>query len=375
MFYISNAKQCYLQLNSIKLTEKITEPMSPTRAVLCGYYGMGNAGDEALLVSLLQMLPPGVEPIVLSGNPQATKESYGVASCDRKSTFALLKILSQSDVFIWGGGSLMQDATSIASPIYYAGLMALAQQRGLKTIAWAQGIGPLNKPITRWLTKQVLLGCNAISVRDQASAQLLHNWQIEPIVAPDPVWALQSDTPPALPNTDKAIVAVVLRSHPLLTVNRLQILIQALKDFQLKSNCFILLIPFQPVQDRAIAEQIAVKIQQDCTIMSIPNPQQLKGLFKEVHMAIGMRLHSLIMAAAEGCRCFALSYDPKVSQLMSELSLPGCELQDLPHEPEIISAAWLAQLEQPASEPFKIQSLVNRALIHQQLLRETIIKD
>ena len=278
--------------------------MSPTKAVLCGYYGMGNAGDEALLVSLLQMLPAEVEPIVLSGNPQATKKSYGVASCDRKSTFALLKVLRQSDVFIWGGGSLMQDATSIASPIYYAGLMALAQQRGLTTIAWAQGIGPLNKSLTRWLTKQVLLGCNAVSVRDNASAKLLSNWQIKPLIAPDPVWALQSDTPPALPDTDKPIVAVVLRSHPLLTPNRLQTLIQALQDFQTQSNSFILLLPFQPVQDQAIAEQIAAQLQQDYAIMSIPHPQQLKGLFKEVKMAIGMRLHSLIMAAAEGCRCF-----------------------------------------------------------------------
>jgi polysaccharide pyruvyl transferase CsaB len=349
--------------------------MSPTKAVLCGYYGMGNAGDEALLVSLLQMLPAEVEPIVLSGNPQATKKSYGVASCDRKSTFALLKVLRQSDVFIWGGGSLMQDATSIASPIYYAGLMALAQQKGLTTIAWAQGIGPLNKSLTRWLTKQVLLGCNAVSVRDQASAELLSNWQIKPLIAPDPVWALQSQAPPTLPDTDKPIVAVVLRSHPLLTPERLQTLIQALQGFQTKSNSLILLLPFQPAQDQAIAEQIATQLQQDCIIMSIPNPQQLKGLFKEVKMAIGMRLHSLIMAAAEGCRCFALSYDPKVTQLMSELNLPGYELKDLPNQPEIISAAWLAQLEQQGSDSGKIQSLVDRALIHQQLLRETIIKD
>jgi polysaccharide pyruvyl transferase CsaB len=355
---------------------KLTEQMSPTRAVLCGYYGMGNAGDEALLVSLLQMLPSEVEPIVLSGNPQATKESYGVASCDRKSTFALLKALSLSDVFIWGGGSLMQDSTSLASPIYYAGMMALAQQRGLKTIAWAQGIGPLNKPITRWLTKQVLFGCKAISVRDNASAQLLNSWQIEPIIAPDPVWALQSQTPPTLPDTEQPMVAVVLRSHPLLTSERLQTLIQALQNFQAQSNCSILLIPFQPTQDRAISEQIAAKLQLDCTIMSISNPQQLKGLFKKVKMAIGMRLHSLIMAAAEGCRCFALSYDPKVSQLMSELNLPGYELQDLPGEPEIISLAWLAQLEQQrAIDSLKIQSLVDRALIHQQLLKKTIIKD
>jgi polysaccharide pyruvyl transferase CsaB len=349
--------------------------MSPTKAVLCGYYGMGNAGDEALLVSLLQMLPESVEPIVLSGNPQSTKKSYGVTSCHRKSTFALLKILSQSDVFIWGGGSLMQDATSIASPIYYAGLMALAQQRGLKTIAWAQGIGPLNKPLTRWLTKQVLWGCNAISVRDQASAQLLSNWHIEPIIAPDPVWALESKTPPPLPDTDKSMVAVVLRSHPLLTPERLQTLISALQDFQTKSNSFILLIPFQPAQDQAIAEQIATQISQNIKIMSVAHPQQLKGLFKKVTMAIGMRLHSLIMAAAEGCRCFALSYDPKVSQLMAELKLPGYELQDLPDEPEIISLAWLRQFRSDQGiNPLQIQSLVDQAQIHQQLLKTTIIK-
>ena len=90
--------------------------MSHTRAVLCGYYGMGNAGDEALLVSLLQMLPESVEPIVLSGDPQTTQKQYGVVSCHRKSTFDILKALKQSEVFLWGGGRLMQDSTRIARP-------------------------------------------------------------------------------------------------------------------------------------------------------------------------------------------------------------------------------------------------------------------
>jgi polysaccharide pyruvyl transferase CsaB len=350
--------------------------MSHPRAVLCGYYGMGNAGDEALLMTLLQMLPASVEPIVLSGNPSATKKSYGVASYHRKSTLAILKIMQQSDVFIWGGGSLMQDATSIASPIYYAGLMALAQQRNLKTIAWAQGIGPLNKSLTRWLTKQVLLGCDAVSVRDSVSAELLRSWQIDPVIAPDPVWALQSETPPELPNTDKPIVAIVLRSHQALTAERLKTLIQAIKGFQAQSKSFILLIPFQPAQDLAIAEEITAQLEQDRTIISIDNPKQLKGLFKQVKMAIGMRLHSLIMAAGSGCSCFALSYDPKVTQLMSELDLPGYELAELPQDPEIISNTWLKQYnrQQTTSED-KIQSLIEQALTHQQLLKKVIIND
>lgn len=350
--------------------------MSPTRAVLCGYYGMGNAGDEALLVTLLQMLPETVEPIVLSGDPQATKKNYGVASYYRKSSLTILKLLQQSDVFIWGGGSLMQDSTSLASPIYYAGLMALAQQRNLKTIAWAQGIGPLNQPWTRWLTKQTLRGCAAISVRDTASAELLSSWQIDSIIAPDPVWALQSDSAPDLPDTTKSRVAVILRSHPLLTPTRLQTLIQAIRDFQTRSNSYILLIPFQPTQDRAIAQQIAAGLTQDYTVISVANPKQLKGLFEQVKMAIAMRLHGLIMAAAEGCSCFALSYDPKVTRLMSELNLAGYELADLPLDAETISDAWLENYGQErAIEPILIRSLIDRALIHQQLLRKVIIND
>ena len=344
--------------------------MSPTRAVLCGYYGMGNAGDEALLVSLLQMLPKSVTPIVLSGDPQMTKKQYGVASCYRKSAFAVLNALQQSDVFIWGGGSLMQDTTSIASPIYYAGLMALAQQRGLKTIAWAQGIGPLNKPLTRWLTRQVLLSCDAISLRDTASARLLDSWQIKSVIAPDPVWALQSE-PTSKEYPDRS-VAIILRSHPLLTSDRLNTLIQAIQDFQTKTDSHILMIPFQPVQDLNIAESISTRLGQHSTIVSVKDPKKLKGLFKQVKMAIAMRLHGLIMAAAEGCNCFALSYDPKVTRLMSEVNLSGYELGNLPQDCQEISKAWQQQYRQKGLNPIQIQSLVDRASIHQELLKNCL---
>ena len=347
--------------------------MLNVKAVLCGYYGMGNAGDEALLVSLLQMLPKSVTPIVLSGDPQATKKQYGVASCYRKSTFAIFDALKQSDLFIWGGGSLMQDSTSIASPIYYAGLMALAQQQGLTTIAWAQGIGPLNKSLTRWLTKQVLLGCNAVSVRDNASVKLLNSWQIEPVIAPDPVWAMASEPSTELKDISKPIVAVVLRSHPLLTKPRLRVLIQAIKAFQTQTDSHILLVPFQPMQDMAIAEAISTQLAHNKSILSVNDPKKLKGLFQQVKMAIGMRLHSLIMAAAEGCSCFALSYDPKVTQLMSAINLSGLELTDLPQESSEICQAWLEVFNrQTELNSIQIQSLVDRALIHQELLKEII---
>ncbi|MHC5720775.1 MAG: polysaccharide pyruvyl transferase family protein, partial [Nostoc sp.] len=116
-----------------------------------------------------------------------------------------------------GGGSLIQDVTSTISPFYYGALMALAQKMGLKTIAWAQGIGPLVHPQTRWLARQTFSNCTKISVRDRASAALLSDWQIPCIIAPDPVWALESKPVLGLWDLPAPRVAVTLRSHPQLT--------------------------------------------------------------------------------------------------------------------------------------------------------------
>ena len=90
-------------------------------------------------------------------------------------------------------------------------------------------------------------------------------------------------------------------------------------------------------------------------------------------MAIGMRLHSLIMAASEGCRCFALSYDPKVNRLMEDLQMPGWDLASLPDDPNLISLTWMEHYANgdPLS-PDQVQSLVDRALMHRELLSDAL---
>jgi len=341
------------------------------QAVLCGYYGKGNGGDEALLAALLQMLPTDVTPLVLSGNPDETRDRYSVETCDRMAPKTVLQALRQSDALIWGGGSLMQDATSAASPLYYGGLMALAQQLRLRTIAWAQGIGPLKRPLTRWVARRNFAGCRAVSVRDRNSAALLSDWQIPCILAPDPVWALDSTAVPGLWDLPAPRVAVTLRSHPQLTATRLANFTRALIDFQKATQTCILLVPFQPTQDLAIAQSIQPQLTGTSKILCLEDPKALKGVFRGVEMAIGMRYHSLIMAAAEGCRCFALSYDPKVSQLMAELAMPGWELEQMPDDPNLMSQTWLEHYAN--GEPLsleQIQSLVDQALIHRDLLRD-----
>jgi polysaccharide pyruvyl transferase CsaB len=353
------------------------------RAVLCGYYGMGNGGDEALLATLLQMIPPQVTPIVLSGNPQETALRYGVKAVPRKALGPVIKALRQSEVFIWGGGSLLQDATSLQNPLYYSGLMILARWMGLKTIAWGQGIGPLNHPLSRWLGQYALRHCQAVSVRDHGSAKWLARWQVPGLLAPDPVWAMESQPVEGLWDLPAPRVAVALRPHPWLTEARLEQFTQSLASFQKATDTCVLLVPFQPKKDLPIAEYIQPRLPGPSHIYTLENPLQLKGLFQGVEMAIGMRFHALIMAAAAGCRCFAISYDPKVSYLMADLELPGFDLN--PHAGEI-TAPYLwpettAQMTQAWLETYvngipvsadQIQSRVDRALMHRDLLHDVI---
>lgn len=353
------------------------------RAVLSGYYGMGNGGDEALLATLLQMLPAQVEPVVLSGNPAETAARYGVEAVPRKQLGAVIKALRRSDFFIWGGGSLLQDATSWQNPVYYTGLMALAQWLGLKTIAWGQGIGPLQHPLSRGMGRYVLSHCEAVSVRDNGSMAWLARWQVPGMQASDPVWALVSDPGDSLERGAMPQVAVALRPHPWLTERRLDQFTQALAAFQQATQTGMVLMPFQPVKDLALAEYIQPRLPGPSQICTLTDPHQLKGVFRGMAMVIGMRLHALIMAAAEGCRCFALSYDPKVSQLMADLALPGIDL-NLPQPPTDPALRWPDRVSdlsqrwqtvyaqgQPLS-PEQIQVRIDRALMHQDLLHDVM---
>ncbi len=350
------------------------------RAVLCGYYGMGNGGDEALLASLLQMLPEQVTPIVLSGNPAQTQERYKVEAIPRKSFGAVFQALRRADVFIWGGGSLMQDASSALNPVYYAGLMLLAQLMGKRTIAWAQGIGPLNRRTSQWLTRLALAQCGAVSVRDRNSAALLSQWQRSCLLAPDPVWALDHEPVKGLWDLPAPRVVVALRPHVHLTEQRLDAIAQALDRFQQATGVCLLLVPFQPSRDLAIAERIASQISGTHYIYRLEQPQQIKGLFRGVEMTIAMRFHALVMSAAEGCRSFAISYDPKVDALAQSLDLPGWDLSPqpavLPLIPEDPSSLAKTLLECYANgemlNPDQIQSRVDRALMHKDLLSESL---
>ncbi|MGK7907517.1 MAG: polysaccharide pyruvyl transferase CsaB [Synechococcus sp.] len=337
------------------------------RVVVVGYYGFGNSGDEALLLTLLQQLPAEAQPVVLSNDPVYTAEKYGIEARDRWDLRQLSGLFSNADAFVWGGGSLLQDSSSWRNPLYYGGLMQLAQWSGLATIAWAQGIGPLQRGWTRWLAKKCLKGCTAVSVRDRSSSQLLSQWNVPHTLAPDPVWGLEGA--PFQPCWSTPAIAVVIRQHPLLTAERLKVLQQALDIFHTSTSAHLLLVPFQDT-DIELSDRLAGMLTCPSQLVRIPDPRQLKTAFASVELTIAMRLHGLILAAAGGRAVFGLSYDPKVTRLLVEEGMPGCELGELPTDARQLAAAWLEHYQQPGLSPEHLQQLRDRAKQHAEGLRQ-----
>ena len=99
-----------------------------TKYVISGYIGFDNFGDEAIAKVLTSHLKSkGAEKItVLSSSPNKTAKLYGV---DSVNFLKFYQPIIESDVLISGGGSLLQDITSLKSLIscvkYCFGLIAV----------------------------------------------------------------------------------------------------------------------------------------------------------------------------------------------------------------------------------------------------------
>ena len=140
--------------------------------LLSGYYGFDNIGDEAVFAAIVQQLKqhlPGVPFVVLSNDPAATKRNHGVIAVNRWDWRAVRQAMKECGLFISGGGSLLQDVTSLKGLIFYIAQILLARFYHKPVMIYAQGLGPLHGTISRFMVRWTLNRCQAITWRDEHS--------------------------------------------------------------------------------------------------------------------------------------------------------------------------------------------------------------
>lgn len=288
------------------------------RVAISGYYGFKNFGDEAILSVLTSHLKnlSDVDVTVFSSDCEFTEKTYGVKAVKRFDLKSVVDTIKNCDVLISGGGSLLQDVTSLKSLIYYAFVIALGLLFNKKVIIFAQGIGPLNSDLAKNIVKNLLKYCQIVTVRDEKSLNLLNLLGVEAKLVCDPIYSLD------IPSTEnEGVVGIQLRDFKTMNEELLQKLalllvtkfenkkieifsLQKTQDFELSKHFERILKSFNPDMQTEIVE--------DDIINRLSNLEYL----------IGMRFHAVLVALKAGVKTCAINYDVKVEKIATDANIP-----------------------------------------------------
>ncbi|MCL2741296.1 MAG: polysaccharide pyruvyl transferase CsaB, partial [Oscillospiraceae bacterium] len=308
--------------------KSLKEAKSPQAydAVLSGYYGFSNSGDEALLMSIIRNLRshrPEIRLLVLSRTPAQTKAQYSVDCVNRLSIIRIARIMKRSRLLINGGGNLIQDDTSTHSLIYYLGITWLAGRMGAKTMLYANGIGPVGKRLNKRLSRRILNRVDVITLREALSERELAGMGVtrprisvtaDPVLTidPSPAKALRAAEAEGLPE-GAPLLAISVRNWKHSAPDFEQTMAKAADYARERHGLTPVLIPMQHPHDLAISSSIASRMAQPpFMVRGRHEAEQLMGVISRCALVIGMRLHSLIYAANGGVPAIGIVYEPKV---------------------------------------------------------------
>lgn len=314
--------------------QQLLHPVRPIRAVISGYYGYGNLGDDAVLLAVSRQLRQLKNPVrltVLSRHPEDTARQYGLPAIHRFSPIKVYKTLKSSDVLISGGGSLLQDKTSTRSLMYYLTVIRLAKLVKKPVFLYANGIGPINRQANRRKVRRCIDSCDGITLRDHNSLTELHHLGVtrqDIFVTADPAFILKPTEGITLSDfgvpENTSIVGISVRSIPQAQrfADEYAKLCDRLIREQHKTIVFLVM---QESEDEAISRQIQQLMKEQSYLVKTPgDPAAMLSIISQMDALISMRLHTIIFAANVNVPVMGCIYDPKVEAFLDMLHMPSC---------------------------------------------------
>ena len=291
------------------------------KVLISGYYGYDNFGDEAILAVLVDYLrQKNADITVISNKPLKTSRSYGVKAVKNFNLLSLIFSIFRTDVLISGGGSLLQDVTSMKSLLYYAFVIWFSLFCKKEVVIFAQGIGPLQSDLSKKIVFNLLSKCSLVTVRDIKSQKFLIDNGINAQLVSDPVFTV--DLPD---NASEGAVGVQLRDYR--AVDDAFLFTLAKQVVKFFGDRKIEIYVFQPAIDLAICKKfekmiktINPKVSTE-VVHSISNNDMIIMISKLEYM-IALRFHAVLVAIKTGVKTLAINYDAKVEKLAYEAFLP-----------------------------------------------------
>ena len=304
--------------------------------LICGAYGMGNAGDEAILdaiIAQMRAIDPSMPITVLSRSPEDTAKKHGVESIYTFDIRAFLKKMRSVKLYINGGGSLIQDVTSSRSIWYYLYTLMAAKHRGCRVLMYGCGIGPVEKGYNKKLSARILNRfVDAITLREPHSLRELESMGVknpEIIVASDPALSLAAADKEQVDalwsqlglERERDYICFCLRAWP--GYKEKAPLFGAAADYAAeKYGLQPVFLSVNHIKDGE-ASRLAIEAM-NTPASNIHEPLStalVVGLLGRMRAVVSMRLHALIFASGVSVPLAGVSYDPKVSAFMDYIGL------------------------------------------------------
>ena len=299
--------------------------------VICGAYGRGNAGDDAILEAILQemrSIDPDMPVTVLSKAPRRTRLAYRVPAISRTAVFSWLRAMRRSKLYINGGGSLIQDVTSRRSLWFYLYNIAAAKRAGCKVQMYGCGIGPVTRENHRRLAAKVLnRSVDVITLREPDSLTELRSMGVtepEILLTADPALTLR-------PAEDDQTDSVLLQAGIPPQGRYLCFALRQWKGFEEKAPLFAPAARYAYETYGLTPVFVSIDKHQDPAAnrmaahgLDIPHyflddaggAGTIIGALSRMEAVVSMRLHALIFAAGRGIPLAGVVYDPKVSAFL-----------------------------------------------------------
>ena len=358
-------RECYSVGTMTDDYERMYKKMEPYEyyrygdILLIGYYGFSNTGDDSLLRLIAQALrreEPHARITAMTHSPHASQTVYGVRCISRRNPFVILRAMKHAKMLIAGGGNLLQDKTSCRSVLYYTAILRLAKRMGLKTMIWANGVGPLMYETSVQRVKRCLDGVDLITLREPESERLVKKLKI----APEKV-RLTAD-PSFLAELPEKDWLVHLKKHYHIEENHryFAVSLRAWQtDFAANARAFAsvcdrvarqydlvpVFIPMQEDRDNGVTQRVRALMETDSLLIRGASGEELLGLLADMEFVVSMRLHTLIFGAAAGIPVFGVSYDKKLDAFLSYIGMAPALPQEVVGSEELyFSAATRAMM-------------------------------
>ncbi len=336
--------------------------------IICGAYGYGNAGDDAILKSIIQSvrkIDRYIPITVLAKNTESIKKRYQIESIYTLNIPKILLAMRRSALYINGGGTLIQNATSQRSLWYYLFTLRAAKALGNKVDMYGCGIGPVQGKNNIKLVKRVLnRSVDILTLRERDSKRELESFGVN-----RPSIRLCSDPALALTPAPASEAEFYLKKHGLSSQgNYLCLMLRTWYGFDTKAKAFAACIQYAyekygltPVfislntsYDSKAAKQVAEHLQCPYSILDDgAEPELLISVLACMKAIISLRLHGLILSSMSGIPMVGVSYDPKIGSFLKYLDGSSCiDLQEVTSQ-NLISALDRAMEQSSRKEELK----------------------